>query len=106
MAHTYVTNRYRDVWGSRNVRKVQITLVDTYVTGGWPMTAQGLGFGSTSSLEGVVIMNNAVAGGILSWDDAAQKIKAIDYAGAEVANGFSFAGVIVHLLAIGTGKHT
>jgi hypothetical protein len=107
MAHTYDTSRYRDAWGSRYVRKVRITIVDTYVTGGWPLNAQDLGFGRTASIVAVIVLNPAVANAILSWEDAVGKLKAIDYAGAEVANASSgMTGVVVHALVIGTGTQT
>jgi hypothetical protein len=107
MAHTYDTARYRDVWGTRNVRKARITLVDNYVTGGWPLTAQALGFGSTSDLVAVIPMNSAIVGGLVSWDDIAGKLKAFDYAGVEITNGnAAMAGQVVHALVIGTGKNT
>ena len=107
MAHTYGAQRYRDVWGTRYVRKLSITIVDNYVTGGWPITAQDLGFGRTSQLGAVIVLTPAVAGAILSWDDVNGKLKAIDYAGAEIANASAaLAGVVVQVLALATGTQT
>lgn len=107
MAHTYGVQRFRDVWGSRYVRKLSITLVDNYVTGGWPLVAQDLGFGRTSQLGTVIVLNPAVAGAILSWDDTNKKLMARAYAGTEIANASAaLAGVVVEVLAIATGQQT
>src|SRR3972149_2156979 len=107
MAHTYDTDDYRDVWGSRYVRKVAITLVDNYVTGGWALTAADLGFGSSAAITAVVVMNPAVAGAVLSWDDANGKLMARDYAGAEIADtSAALDGVVVEMLVVATGQHT
>ena len=106
MAHTYTFRGYRDTWGTRFVRKMSITLVDNYVTGGWPLTAQDLGFGRTATLEGVFPMTQA-AGGVFSWDDINKKLMARDWAGAEIANASAaLAGTVIQCLVVGTGQQT
>src|SRR3990167_10800648 len=107
MAHTYDTDDYRDVWGSRFVRKVAITLVDNYATGGWALTAADLGFGSSAAITAVVVMNPAVAGAILSLDDTNGKLMARDYAGDEIANSSAaLDDVVVELLVLRSEEHT
>ena len=106
MAHTYAYGGYRDVWGSRNVRRQNITLVDNYVTGGWPIAAQDMGFGRTARIEAVSPLN-AAAGAIFFWDAANSKLIARDWAGAEIANGFAgLAGTVLQCLVIGTGQQS
>jgi hypothetical protein len=107
MAHTYaLQGKYRDVWGSRNVRKTNITLVDNYATGGWPLTAQDMGFGRTAQIEFVIPLTQGV-GAVFSWDDVNKKLMARDWAGAEIANASAaLAGTVIQCLVGATGAHT
>jgi hypothetical protein len=104
MAHTYTFRGYRDVWGSRYVRLQSITLVDNYVTGGWPISAQDMGFGRTSRIEAIIPLNHA-AGAHFGYDAINGKLFARDWAGAEIANAFAgLAGSVIQCLVIATGQ--
>lgn len=107
MAHTYTFRNYRDVWGSRFVRKVNITIVDNYVTGGWPITAQDVGFGRTATLEDVILTNPAATAGYVSWDDVNKKLFARDWAGAQLAAASAvLAGAVFEAIVLGTANQT
>ncbi len=106
MAHTYAqpTRKYRDVWGTRFVRMMNITIVDNYVTGGWPLTAQDMGFGRTAQIEAVIPLSHHAAAHF-GYDAANQKLFARDWAGAELANASAVAaGAVIQCLVIGTGQ--
>jgi|SRR5262245_55348535 len=107
MAHTYTFRGYRDVWGSRYVRKMSITIVDNYVTGGWPLVAQDLGFGRTAQIEDIILCNPAATAGYVSWDDVNKKLFARDWAGAQLAGASAaLAGAVFDCLVLGTGQQT
>lgn len=106
MAHTYTFRGYRDAWGSRFVRLQSITIVDNYVTGGWPITAQDMGLGRTSKIEVIIPLNHA-AGGHIGFDAINSKLFARDWAGAELANASAaLAGAVIQCLVIATGQQT
>ena len=85
MAHTYTFRNYRDVWGSRFVRKISITIVDNYVTGGWRITPRGVGFWRTALLQEPILTKPAAPAGYVSLDDVKKKGLPPGLAGAERA---------------------
>jgi hypothetical protein len=105
MANTITFRGYRDVWGTRYVRKVSITIVDNYVTGGWPFTAQDFGFGRTSTIEDLILTNPAATAGYVAWDQQNSKLFARDWAGAQLANASAvLAASVFDALVLATGQ--
>lgn len=119
-ALAYATD-YRSVWGDRFVRRVKITLDNSYpnggtkATNGWAITAQNLGFTSIGSLQFLILQTSVIDGYLLEWDPANGRLHAYQgdntnaaaAPGVELANGSSVLnGKIVYALVIGTGGHT
>jgi hypothetical protein len=120
MALAFATD-FRDVWGTRFVRRVKITLDNAYpnggtkATNGWAITAAQLGFGGTSTIVAVILQHSILDGYLLEWDPTNGRLhvfqgdntNAAAAPGVELANNSAVMDTKnVFVLAIGTGQQT
>jgi hypothetical protein len=100
----------RGAAGDLFFRVVDITLDNAYPAGGWPLTAQALGFGLNGVVLGVIPMGGAEQGRILEWDQAANKLVVRDSSGAanvatpEITTATQMNAFVVRVLAFGKGQ--
>lgn len=94
--------------GELQIRVVDLTLDNSYPTGGWAVTPQQLGLG----LNGVVwfVMLPEINGFTFEWDYVNNKLKAFWGGGAGAANaqytnaGAALNAVVIRILAFGVGN--
>lgn len=101
----------RDTLGSLEYRVVDITLDNSYPTGGWAVSAQAVGFGLNGQILGEI--GGAIKDGyMLQYDQVNNKIKVFqgDNANAGAAPGVELAnasavmnGKVVRMAFIGLG---
>lgn len=98
----------RGSFGDLNVRIVDFTLDASYAAGGYPLTAQGLGFGTNGVIYGVIPMTHP--GFIMDYDPSAKKLRVRDASGGvgaatpEAANNLAgLNGLVVRCLVLGKG---
>ena len=95
--------------GDLNFRVVDITLDNAYVSGGWAVTAQNLGFGLNGVIYGMLVMNDTASGRHVDWDQANKKIMVRDASGAanaatpEITTLTQMNGVVLRAIAFGQG---
>jgi hypothetical protein len=86
---------------------IDITLDNSYPSGGWPVTAQSLGFGVGGDIYGVIILNQNATGRHLDWDQVNKKIMCRDASGAanaatpEITTATQMNTVVLRVLALG-----
>jgi hypothetical protein len=112
---------YSDVWGSRYVRRVKVTLDNAYpnggtkATNGWSISAAQFGFGSTAQIVAAILQSSVVDGYLLEWDVANGRLhvyqgdntNAAAAPGVELANNSAVMnGKFAWFLVIGTGQQT
>lgn len=111
MALSYSIKR-RGSAGDLAFRIVDVTLDNSYVTGGWPVSAQSLGLGSNGVVQFVLLSGSGRNGYLLEYDHTAKTIKASqgDNPNVAAAPGVQLAaasavlnGVVVRLLVFGDG---
>lgn len=101
----------RGAAGDLFFRVIDLTLDATYAVGGWPLTAQQLGFG----LNGVIFFVDvgSKSGYIFEWDQVNTKLKAYQGDNANVAaapavevpaNAAGLNGLVLRVLAFGKGS--
>jgi hypothetical protein len=87
---------------SRMHRTVEVVGPASYTTNGDPVPLADLALVSIHAWLGGVFCNGTVA--ILAWyDQAANKLKFFDMAGAEIANGVDLSLYKAHVLIVGKG---
>jgi hypothetical protein len=98
----------RGAYGDLNVRVVDITLDNSYPSGGWAVAAKDLGFGTNGTVYGVMPMGDA-GGYSIRWNPATGKLTARDSSGAanaatpEITTVTLLNGVVVRVMAMGKG---
>lgn len=86
-------------FGGNRANLVDFTL-NTYVTGGWPVTTTLAGL--QRSLSVVLLSGGAKLGGLVSYDEVNKTLFAVDYAGTQLVNGSAaLDGVVIRALVIG-----
>lgn len=109
MALAY-TIRRRGSAGDLAYRVVDVTLDNNYPAGGWVLSPQSMGFGSTGDI--VFALLTGRSGYALVYDHTSDKLRAYqgDNANAAAAPGVELAGasaalngVVVRILAFGDG---
>lgn len=99
----------RGTFGDLFVRVVDVTLDNTYPAGGWPLSAQSLGFGANGVILGVIPFSDGT-GRFVSWDRAANKLMVRDASGAanaaspEITTVAQMNAVVIRCLVLGKGQ--
>jgi hypothetical protein len=101
----------RGAAGDLFFRVVDVTLDGSYPTGGYPLAAKDLGFGTNGQIFMVDPGTFSKTGGWMTgWDYTNNKLQVFDSSGAasavahEVAAATVLTGVVVRLLAFGQGQ--
>jgi len=95
--------------GDLFVRVVDITLDNAYSSGGWQLTAAGLGLGTNGTVLAVVPFSDAT-GRIVSWDRTANKLIVRDASGAanaatpEITTVTQMNTVVIRCFVLGKGQ--
>jgi hypothetical protein len=91
-------------------RLVDVTLDNSYPAGGYPLTAQQLGFGLNGQIIFVDAPTSKTGGWEAGWDYTNGKLQVFDSSGAassamhEVAAATVLTGVVVRMLCRGIGQ--
>lgn len=101
MSLTITEVERRQSVGNYFEKLVDVTFDSSYPTGGEPLTASDLGFGSVLSVVGDVLPSGAVR--YVAYDRTNSKLLAFDADGAQIADTTSLATITVRLLVRGRG---
>jgi hypothetical protein len=120
MALTFATQGRHNA-GNLHLRKITITLDNSYPNGGskptngWAITAANVGLGSGGTIVGLIPLNAVIDGYMLEWDQTNGRLhvyqgdnpNAAQAPGVELANTSAVMNnKVVHALVFGTGQHT
>jgi len=100
----------RGAAGDLFFRVVDITMDNSYPSGGWAVTPLALGFGSNGVIFGVIPLGGAKAGRLLEWDQVNLKLMVRDASGAanaatpEITTVTQMNNQVLRVLAIGKGQ--
>lgn len=99
----------RGAAGELFFRVVDVTLDNAYPAGGWPITAQQLGFGTNGVVYGLTLQGDT-GGFAVTYNPTTKKLMVRDASGAvntltpEITTATLMNGVVARVLAWGIGQ--